>query len=664
MVTLNQLILQEVNPFENWVTGNFWQETVDPAMTVESIHQEILIDIEARLDAVIKDHKTRSTLLLGDSGSGKSYLLSRLKQKLNPKAFFAYIEPFPDSNSVWRHTLRYTIDSLVQAPEGSENSQLLLWLKGLSAFKKGGLDSFLRSGKQKFVGNMRLAYPSGIFNAKLFFSALYGLTDEQLYPLACAWLKGDDLDEEDQKLLGVSKNIDSEDAAQKILGNFGRITSETQPIVLCFDQLDAVARNENGDLELPTIFSLNSVIHNLKLNNFLIILSMVTDNWKRYSKQIIASDKARIQTPVLQLKPLSLDQIEAVWKVRLSPLHQQADPKPESPIFPLDRTDLERNFPSGKAILRTGLAVAKHHYDEYRSSIPIQETGPVVPDPPPVPTPLPDLLSLRWQKELRQVRERVQQIKQFSSVELIAFLSEALTVLQSSPPEPRFLSHHKYAGQSLRLQNKGQRLGIVWAEEAHMSTFRAIMNACEQEIQKGSCDGLRVIRLAHLGKPNNQGHQIYRRIFSNGQHRHIKPDLDSVHQLATYRELVKDANAGELVLGAQEIDLSQLRQLVQVSDLLKECRLLRELDLFDQVLPPPPLPLQRAEEYLLQLVRMYNFLGKQTLVRNVLDRFGPDLEEAHVDQLIAKLCEAKYIRELDPNAKPEEQLICLIPDRS
>jgi len=54
--------------------------------------------------------------------------------------------------------------------------------------------------------------------------------ESELYPLACDWLRGDDLDEDDLNQLGVKHTIDNEDAAQNILANFGRISAQTQPL--------------------------------------------------------------------------------------------------------------------------------------------------------------------------------------------------------------------------------------------------------------------------------------------------------------------------------------------------------------------------------------------------------------------------------------------------
>jgi DNA replication protein DnaC len=141
MTSIDELIKREVNPFDliNTKVGNFWGESQDSAQTVESIHQEAINEIDDLLNLVANDNRTRTTLLIGDGGCGKSYLLGRLKRTLNSKAFFTYIGPWADDDYIWRHVLRQTVDSLIQVPEGQQESQLILWLKSLSAFTKGSI---------------------------------------------------------------------------------------------------------------------------------------------------------------------------------------------------------------------------------------------------------------------------------------------------------------------------------------------------------------------------------------------------------------------------------------------------------------------------------------------------------------------------------------------
>lgn len=375
MASIDEIIKSGINPFDSTTfrSGNFWREKQDSSLIVESIHQEAITEIEALVDQIAKDHRSRTVIVYGDSGSGKSYLLGRLKRTLNPKAYFAYIGPWPDSNHIRRHILRYTVDSLMYVPEGQKDSQLILWLKSLSAFQQRNLkeriwkDNFwdvIRSDRQKFIKHLKTIYKqAGIFNSDNFFGVLHDLTDPELYPFACEWLRGNDLSEESLQTLKIRHSIDTEETAWETLSNLGRISTETQPIILCFDQIEN-SFSHDGTLNPQPLFNINTAIHNEYLKNFLIVISTVTDHWKQTINLIQLSDKARIDR-VVSLKRITLDQAEALWAYRLQPLHYQANPKPDSSIYPLNRQDLENKFPGGKTVPRNALILGKKLFDEF-----------------------------------------------------------------------------------------------------------------------------------------------------------------------------------------------------------------------------------------------------------------------------------------------------------
>ncbi|NEP41943.1 MAG: ATP-binding protein, partial [Okeania sp. SIO2H7] len=370
MASIDEIIQKEVNPFESLslYNINFWQERQDPAFNVDSIHQEIVAEVETVLDLVAGDRRPRTLMLVGDSGSGKSYLLGRLKQFFNSKAFFVYIEPWPDSNYIWRHLLRQTVDCLMKVPEGQKESQLLLWLKKLVPKNQTLLKELL--GERKlFVKNLKASFPSGIYQPKDFFSALYHLLNPNLHSLACEWLRGDDLDEEDLESLGIKSAIDSEDAAQKMMANFGRISVSSLPIVLCFDNLDNIPRISDDSIDLQALFNVNSSIHSSFPQNFLIVISIITATWNRGKKQIQPADQARINAGILNLKPIDLEQGEALLAARLRPLHALADSLPRSPIFPLSKEALKDKYPHQKFQPRNVLEFGRHSYQEYKKRL-------------------------------------------------------------------------------------------------------------------------------------------------------------------------------------------------------------------------------------------------------------------------------------------------------
>ncbi len=359
-VNINEIIRQSDNPFDSQLTpGNFWHEQQNAAQMVDSIHQDVVDRVKQIITQMDKNKISRTLIISGDSGSGKSYLLGRIKRNLNQKAFFAYISPWPNSSYIWRHILRQTVDSLVCKPEGQQDSQLILWIKSLSAFQEKGFIKWVFGERGLFINDLRAIYPVGIYNAKEFFGVLYDLTNPELYPLACDWLRGDDLDEDDLKKLKVKQSIDSEQAAKNILGNFGRIAADTQPIVLCFDQLDNIPNLDNGFLDLQALFNVNSTIHNEFFKKFLVIISIITNTWRHNKQQIQPADIARVND-FLSLKAINIEQAEALWAMRLHPLHSKTKVQLESNIYPLNREQLKINFPGGKTLPRNALILGRN----------------------------------------------------------------------------------------------------------------------------------------------------------------------------------------------------------------------------------------------------------------------------------------------------------------
>ncbi|MGB7274716.1 MAG: AAA family ATPase [Geitlerinemataceae cyanobacterium] len=666
MPAIEQIIQRELNPFDSTTfrPGHFWREEQDLAQTVNSIHQQTIDEIQHILKAITVDRRTRSILLAGDSGSGKSYLLGRLKSTLNSQAFFAYIGPWPDSNFIWRHTLRNTVDSLMYVPAGKRESQLMLWLKSLSAFSDRGLKKQLLGERKLFIHNIKGTYPSGIYNPNEFFGILYDLTDPELYPLACDWLKGDDLDEETLKLLRVKSSIDTESKAQHILANFGRISAATQPIVLCFDNLDNVDRAENGAIDLQALFHVNSIVHNQKLKNFLVIISIITNTWNQHSKRIQSADKARLDAQI-RLRPIDLTQAEDLWKSRLYPLHCQAKSLPRSPIYPLDRQALKEKFPGNKALPRYVLMLGSHLFQIAKNEdITIRSQSSNSAERPPV-DPL-DTFQLLWLKELRKVQDKVTQIRNFSGPELMQMLRESLETLEVARIQPKLLPSRTYASYSLGYHVPLQpgQIGLIWTEEPNLVSFCHVMKTCQAALKKNMCQSIQLIRAERLGVPRNQGYQHYQKLFSDSSHEHVVPDLESVRYLATYHSLVNAARAGELVLGDRELDLPDLVALVRLSEVLKQCKLLQDLKVFweDDVQPNADrqsdenLQDEEVNKFLLALVKTQQLIGRQVLVESAIAQF-PELEAQQIDRLLDTLLENHPIQILDPTAPPDAQLL-------
>ena len=685
MATLQQIIQREVNPFDSvtFTTGNFWTQSDRTTIaTVESIHQSAITQVKNTLQHVIKDNHTRSILLAGDSGCGKSYLLTRLKNNLNDRAFFVYVEPCLVRDYIWRHTLRHTVDGLMHVPEGEKESQLLLWLKGLSAYKDGGLKKRILGAKNHFIHELRSIYPTGIYQPRDFFTVLYSLANSDLYFSACDWLRGNSISEEELKLLGVSSTIDTEEAAKGIIANFGRISADNKPIVICFDQVELAPKTADGSLDLSPIFNVNTAFHNNNLQNFLIIISIVRDIWMNSQNTIPLSDLARINNQKIILKQINLEQVKALWANRLHPIHAQASPKSNSSIAPLNEQTLEEKYPGGKANLRAALGFAGILYEKYKSSSP---TPGILPTPStstststlstsskPIPIQLDNsaAFKLLWQDEFNKTKTKIERLRQLSSPELTGMLMTAMDVFKIKNIEPKFLSG-KYSDYSFSYLSKDKlSAGILWNEDSHLTKFSNSMKACEKVVKSNQNISLFLIRAEFVGTKKNKGYQIYEKIFNNSAHRHLKSSLESVHYLKTYQKLVNDARSGDLTLNFQSLKLSNLQELVRETKALHQCNLLQDLAIVPRqtsIDSKPNLNLvpnhalnPKVKEFLLDLVRHHHLLGQDTLVKQAKSQFA-EVEIAAIENLIQELAKEQKISIINPNAKPKEQLICLIP---
>lgn len=667
MASINDIIKREVNPFDptTFKQGHFWREKQVSAFQVESIHQEALLEVAGIVDAITKDHCSRTVMLAGDSGSGKSYLLGRLKSDLNAKAFFAYISPWPDSDGIWRHILRYTVDSLMYVPEGQEESQLMLWLKSLSAFTKRSLKQrifddnvwdLLSSDRQNFIKHFKQTYKqTGIYNADSFFGVLHDLINPELYPLACEWLRGEDLNDESLQALKVRRSIETEEAACEILSNFGRISTETQPIVLCFDQLEAIARLPDGTLDLQALFSVNSKIQNEKWNNFLIIISITTDIWRQNSNRIHQSDKAGIYKVIL-LKRISLEQAEALWSFRLHPIHIQANPRPDSPIFPLNQKDLEQKFPGGKTDPRNVLDLGRRLFQTYKEQIIDSSKLSLETD-------LLAAFKLLWQDELQKIQGRINKITLLSAPELIQMLAESLNSLQVNAVKTKLLTGH-FASYSLSYQIPNQRIkvGVIWTEDSNMKSFFNAMNACKKAIDNSICQVFCLIRADDVGNKQLAGTQIYNSIFTSSPNFHIQPSLSSIHYMATYHSLLNSALANELVIAGQTINRQNLEALIRESNVLHECQVLQDLEIVQRTLLPNGKAddFKELKEFLLNLIKTQCLMGKDVLINNAIAQFS-QVTYQKVDHLIQQLIWERKVKIVNPNDQQKNHLICFVP---
>lgn len=649
MTDIVTLLKQHYNPFDLTTarSGNFWSETQEENLTVESIHKDQLSEIIQIIARVQKDRRSRTVLLKGDLASGKSYFLGRLKKKVNPKALFAYIGSWADNRYIWRHVLRQTVDSLMQTPENKKKSQFILWLESLSAFKDKSLTKKLLGEKAAFLQNFKSSYPVGIYQAQSFFSALYHVTQPSSYLTACDWLRGEDLDASDLKKLGIKHSLASEEDAKNILMNLGKVSAQAKyPIVLCFDQVDQACLKSQG---LENLLGVNTTIHNEKLKNFTVILSFIADTWETHKSKQIQADRDRLDL-LIDLKPISIDQAEEIWQKRLSPFYQKATPKPETPIYPLSRQQLEQNFPRGRTVPRAVIQCGHQLIQKIKGQEQIDESN---------------SFQLVWEKEFKKTQAKVTRIRQYDSTELAQYLTQVLEMLQIDDVHYKYLGSPTYESYSLSFTHPDtkKKIGIFWNENPNMRSFCYAMQACEKQVQHSDGDELILLRSESVGTKNNKGYKLFKEIFDGNPHRHSVPHVNSVQYLVTYHSLVNAAVSGELVVGYRSPNLETLQNMVRESGVFKSCTLLHDLDLLGTTPKPisEPPPLEPVKHFLVTRLIQENYLGLAILFESAQKEFDR-IPEQQLQQVIQDLEQEGCLQIIGKNTGIQGQSVMWIPE--
>ncbi len=610
---------------------------------------------------------------------------------------------------------------LMQVPIGQTESQLMQWLKGLSAFTKRSLkqrifdDSvwgILQNDRRKFINHLKQTYKTAnIYSSDIFFGVLHDLTDPELYPIACEWLRGDDLSEESMAQLRVKRCVDSEDDAKTILANISRIATETLPIVLCFDQTEALLKvSDRGILDL---FSINTLFHNDGFSNFLIISTILRDTWRILATHTTSSDRARFEQPSIRLRDINLAQAEALWAMDTSKISTQAaTPRPSSVIFPLEQEIFEAKFPGGKTVPRKAIEAGKAAYQQYKldlfqqQRITVTKTAPAkaskstankfttskpntgkpttnqptsqqvilkLKNNQPTASHIQAEFKLEWEREYKKTAAKILKLTSRSAPELIQMMQEALTALEVSGIKLKLLKG-KYASYSLQYKHPKTQAetGLVWTEDASTQSFYHVINACQKAVGQ-SCEVLQLIRAGGVGGTKTKANEIYRQLFEYTDHRHIKPKLTDIQLLATYHSFVNAAAARELVLAGHTIALPRLMELVRETQVLQACQLLQAIGVINEYSPstssvdpaevlttPPPAHKtqeHKIQEHLINLMTMQQMMGVSALISNTLQQF-PDQNRSKINQVISQLCQAQKLYIINPKATPAKQTIC------
>jgi Cdc6-like AAA superfamily ATPase len=364
--------------------------------------EEIHADVSQKIFDALREVKgTFSIAVVGNVGSGKTQLFSRIRHKLSSEeeAFCVYVnaDQIASLDFVTTAFQQFLVDSLFhpgksgvtylqeiathlvnQALEGIKSTKRFSPRELLEQFNQIATNKSL---VDKITGQVQQLKPylsdsSEVIRALLwtlsapskpildesdFFEDSLGSsksTNYYLSPSATDWLKGIEINEDDARIMKLSnksfKDEEKESETLKRAMQLLRIASEYKSVVICFDELDALKYNKHADATSLVIADLIKTLHNgldkVECKKSILILSLWIPD--KFSDSKIQSNYGLVERICslgdLNKQPISLDRNLLTEETGLRLVEFWLDKlnakNPENPYQPLGSEEEIRKF--------------------------------------------------------------------------------------------------------------------------------------------------------------------------------------------------------------------------------------------------------------------------------------------------------------------------------
>lgn len=551
------------NPFRNGVVADPWQSN---AGDVPEIHNGAFDLCREVLGEVLRDGKTRSVVLYGETGSGKTHLLRRLRaawlgepphdvDPIRPEVVFVAAKLQTSPQHLWRYLRQSLVDDLLRlASDGTSQLERILlrrlaevrpadadlrlwfeWLRGEHP-DPADLEATLEGLMERINGQARLGRDPWVVLVHL----LLGRHRRD----ANAWLRGDPLPEQALKALGVAPTPDDvspEEQAREVVAALCRLAGPKVSVVFCFDQIEAL-QVDRGDT--AALFAFGKLVMDLfhETQNVLMIScvqigfievlgpAMLQAAWQRMAMQRRAIDPLRWED-VVRLAAARMD--------ALPPLKALRAARGGGPLWPLDEARLRARLGNGDTARRV-LAECADQFEAVQSDRAATR--------PPAPR-----LAETWTERLTQARRANSPER---SGEIMAH-GLPLLLKATSPGLERVPDHGLGRDVDLVWRGPDGRLGVhlSFAKDAR-SVWRPFTRLPEL-LRDGRLNRLVVARDPRVPLSGQKVKTYHDDLLKAGATA-LTPGVEALAALDALRGVLSDAKAGDLTDGERPVDLKTI----------------------------------------------------------------------------------------------------------
>ncbi len=529
------------NPFQGSVLPDARH---DPEGDVEKINAEAF---EACLQAVEQARAGRqsaSVLLNGVPGSGKTHLLARLRVHLEDRirrdpealAVFVYVRLDTTPRRIWRHLREQVVEDLRREIDGRSCLERLLEQRVEDRIDAGSGVGLPAESLQRSKGDEEgiTEFLDQTVKDRNLATILTHLLLARHRLEARAWLRGDSLPESVLDRLGVNtgdpdEDEDPEGRARHVVLALCRL-AKPSPFIVCFDQIEALEVEGDKKTGFEAFGRMGAGLHD-HADHLALISCIQTAHYNELIDYVYGADRDRLFKTRSELKPVNLDQAQALVRQRLDAVAELAQLriKHQSPLWPLVEKDLQTLIRLDGCPARGLITHCRDLYERARgAAAPMETTG--------------EFLERTW------MERREKQLQEGTETDADGILHTALadalclsgTAWQRADPPA--------ADVELGFAGDGRSLYISLCNHHNMTSLagrlRRLKGATGQRL---SASSLVLVRHPRLPLPKTaQRTRQYLDELTRAGARFLQPSEEAFALLAVLREMLAEAKAGDL----------------------------------------------------------------------------------------------------------------------
>ncbi|MES2788047.1 MAG: ATP-binding protein [Planctomycetota bacterium] len=563
-----------MNPFRSGIVASPWESTV---VDVNTIHHEVFEQCLQGIQQVRATQRSAGLLIHGEAGSGKTHLLRRLRSHLAPQApsatdrdecLYVWVRLQTSPRMIWRTLRRTLVDDWFRPVSGmnSQFQRILFHRFAEIRTAEGDLERWYdymlendRPGLKDLLDRIADALDLDRNTAVAFEHIAFGRHVRDLR----AWLSGDSLPEAALVRMDLAQDEgtdeEREDQSRQIVLMLCRLAGNGLPIVISFDQVEALQMSPGDRDALFSFGQVTSTLHDSTTNVLIVscVQSVFVAELRDHARR---ADYDRMTSlGAWSLDPLNRDQALQLIQARLSQFSDAEMSKiPTTAGWPLAPAAFDELFAKDGSIPpRQLLSLCAERFEAWlKQSRKNATSGNAVPsDPTPETSPTtnaveesparPAVATFFKEKWAAAIEEKHASSTPERTEEIIRHGLPMLVRLVAA--ETKLVTDDLLPDVSLVFETESGRTGISLCTQANMNSLSARLKRLKTQFSTERLQRLVVIRDSRIpiSATAKKSQQLLDEL-EQQQAVVLHPTMEVLAALDALRDLLSDAKSGNL----------------------------------------------------------------------------------------------------------------------